>query len=165
MIKKTSEFPAGTKYVSPGVIRDPNGVVWNKEDDSDDWTADEGKSLSLRYEEQVDRTVRSLFGGGLESDNDLIQVRRLEGRLIWIKGNRGGEKWQELTPELARQIEAGAVVQGQKVIDAEKAEELKAIKIGWYQDTKGDLYQFDGKTWLGNAPSKGQIEKLEYLGN
>lgn len=150
MIEKTSEVPAFVEVES---------------DDSDDWTRDKGKSLALRYEEQVDRTVRSLFGGGLESDNDLIQVRRLEGRLIWIKGNRGGEKWQELTPELARQIEAGAVVQSQKVINAEKAEELKAIKIGWYQDSKGDLYQFAGENWLGDVPKKSELGLLEYLGN
>lgn len=165
MIKKTSEFPVGTKHVSPGVVRDPDGVTWNKDDDSDDWTADKGKGLSLRYEEQLARTVVSIFGGGLENDGDVVQVRKVAGRLTWIKANRSGEKWQELTPELARQLEVGAVLEGQKKLNAEKEEELKAIKIGWYQDPKGELYQFDGKTWLGAAPSKSQLEKLEYLGN
>jgi hypothetical protein len=44
------------------------------------------------------------------------------------------------------------------------AQNPEAYGIGWYQDSKGDLYQFDGTTWLGNAPSQVEIKKLEYLG-
>lgn len=154
MIKKTSEVPAFVEIES---------------NDSDDWTADNTKSLSLRYEEQLARTVVSIFGGGLENDGDVVQIRKVEGRLTWIKGNRSGEKWQELTPELARQIEVGAVLEAQKILNAEKEEKLKAIKVGWYQDFHGNLFQFDGTTWVGNEGAsllshRVSVEDLEFLG-
>ncbi len=119
----------------------------------------------IELEEAVDRYVRKLFPGSLDNHGDAVQIRKVGDRLTWIRSNKPEEKWQELTPELARQIEVGAVLEGQKIIDAEIAEKLKAIKIGWYQDAKGQLYQFDGTTWLGKIPGKDQIEELEYLGN
>jgi tRNA A37 N6-isopentenylltransferase MiaA len=109
----------------------------------------------------------------LLNDGDQIYIRKVDGRLQWIKANvhGGGQEWEELTPRISRQIEAMAVEDAQDEIEAEarakrveELEKLKAIKVGWYQDTKGDLYQFDGTTWLGTTPSIGQIEKLEYLG-
>jgi hypothetical protein len=98
----------------------------------------------------------------LLNDGDQIYIRRIDGRLQWIKANvlGGGQHWQDLTSSLARKIELRAVLDGQSRIDAERAE----LKVGWYQDFKGDLYQFDGTTWLGNTPSRAVIEKLEYLG-
>ncbi len=107
--------------------------------------------------ESMDKTFESMLLNrapeALLNEGDQIYIRKVEGRLQWIKANvhGGGQEWQELTPWITRRIE--------------ELEKLKAIKIGWYQDTKGDLYQFDGETWLGSVPSKSQIEKLEYLGN
>jgi hypothetical protein len=109
----------------------------------------------------------------LLNDGDQIYIRKVDGRLQWIKANviGGGQQWEELTPRISRQIEMMAVEDAQDEIEAEarakrleEEKKLKEIKIGWYQDTKGDLYQFDGTTWLGATPSKGQMEKLEYLG-
>ena len=109
----------------------------------------------------------------LLNDGDQIYIRKVDGRLQWIKANviGGGQEWEELTPRISRQIEVMAVEDAQDEIEAEarakrleEEKKLKEIKIGWYQDTKGDLYQFDGTTWLGKIPSKDQIEKLEYLG-
>jgi hypothetical protein len=109
----------------------------------------------------------------LLNDGDQIYIRKVDGRLQWIKANviGGGQEWEELTPRISRQIEVMAVEDAQDEIEAEarakrleEEKKLKEIKIGWYQDVKGDLYQFDGTTWLGKIPSKDQIEKLEYLG-
>jgi hypothetical protein len=101
--------------------------------------------------------------GALLENGDQIYIRRIDGRLQWLKANvhGGGQHWEDLISGASmRQIELRALLEGQNRIDAEKAE----IKVGWYQDTKGDLYQFDGTTWLGNVPSRAVIEKLEYLG-
>ncbi len=111
--------------------------------------------------------------GALLESGDQIYIRKVGQRLQWIKANvhGGGQEWQELTPRISRQIEAMAIGDAQDEIEAaaraKRAAELekrKAARIGWYQDAKGDLYQFDGTTWLGTIPSIGQIEKLEYLG-
>jgi hypothetical protein len=127
--------------------------------------------------ESMDKTFESMLlnrtPDALLNEGDQIYIRKVNGNLQWIKANviGGGQEWQELTPWITRRIEAGAIEDAQAEIEAEarakrieELEKLKAIKIGWYQDTKGDLYQFDGETWLGSVPSKGQIEKLEYLG-
>jgi hypothetical protein len=127
--------------------------------------------------ESMDKTFESMLlnraPDALLENGDQIYIRKIDGRLEWIKANvhGGGQEWQALTPWITRRIEAGAIEDAQAEIEAEarakrieELEKLKAIKVGWYQDTKGDLYQFDGTTWLGATPSKGQIEKLEYLG-
>ncbi len=36
------------------------------------------------------------------------------------------------------------------------------VKAGWYQDTDGNLYQYDGLVW--DVVPSVKIEKLEYLG-
>ncbi len=35
-------------------------------------------------------------------------------------------------------------------------------KAGWYQDSNGNLYQYDGVIW--DEVPKERVEKLEYLG-
>ena len=99
----------------------------------------------------------------LLENGDQIYIRKIDGRLQWLKANvhGGGQYWEDLISGASmRQIELRAVLEGQNRIDVERAE----TKVGWYQDSKGDLYQFDGTTWLGSSPSRAAIEKLEYLG-
>jgi len=125
----------------------------------------------------MDKTFESMLlnraPDALLNEGDQIYIRKVNGKLQWIKANviGGGQEWQDLTPWITRRIEAGAVEDAQDEIEAEarakrleEEKKLKETKIGWYQDVKGDLYQFDGTTWLGSVPSKGQMEKLEYLG-
>jgi hypothetical protein len=127
--------------------------------------------------ESMDKTFESMLlnraPDALLNEGDQIYIRKVNGRLQWIKANvhGGGQEWQALTPWITRRIEAGAIEDAQDEIDAlarakriEELEKRKATRIGWYQDAKGDLYQFDGTTWLGTTPSIGQMEKLEYLG-
>jgi hypothetical protein len=163
-------IPEGLTYVTDTMAKDEAGELYYLNAENERW--DKLADLSLSVEKSTNTYVRTVFKGGLTHEGDIIQIRSIGGRLQWIKANKGGQKWQELTPRLARQLESMAIEDAQSDIEAEvrtkraeELEKLKAIKIGWYQDTKGDLYQFDGETWLGNIPSKGQIEKLEYLGN
>lgn len=126
-----------------------------------------------RLDERVEENLMKRTASALSVDGDVIYIRRIEGRLQWIEANiHGGSKeWKELTPNLAMDRLAKRNV-GE--VDEESLEKLRvaleaaqnpeAYEIGWYQDVKGDLYQFDGKTWLGATPSKGTKEKLEYLG-
>lgn len=125
--------------------------------------------LDERFEELVLRRAKD----ALLEDGDQIYIRKIEGRLQWIRANvhGGGQEWQELTPHLAMDRLAKRNV-GE--VDEESLEKLKdllaaaqnpeAYEIGWYQDAKGDLYQFDGKTWLGSVPSKKAKETFEFLG-
>lgn len=111
--------------------------------------------------------------GGLLDNGDQIYIRMVEGRLQWIIANvhGGGQEWKELTPHLAQDRMIRDRVGD---IDEESLEKLRdaliaaqnpeAYEIGWYQDSKGDLYQFDGKTWVGKMPSKMVRETFEFLG-
>jgi len=159
--------PEGLTYVTDKFAKDEAGELYYRTEDG--WGS--MKELSLTAERSTQSYVKTLFKGGLTHEGDVIQIRSIGGRLQWIKSNKTGEEWQELTPGLAKQLESMAIEDAQDEIEAEarakrleEEKKLKEIKIGWYQDVKGDLYQFDGTTWLGSVPSKGQIEKLEYLG-
>lgn len=125
--------------------------------------------LDERFEELVLRRAKD----ALLEDGDQIYIRKIEGRLQWIRANvhGGGQEWQELTPHLAMDRLAKRNV-GE--VDEESLEKLRDLlaatqnpetyEIGWYQDVKGDLYQFDGKTWVGKMPSKMVRETFEFLG-
>jgi hypothetical protein len=138
-------------------------------------TAKEFKDGALiRLEEKIEQMILSRFPPeALANDGDLIYIRKVNGGLQWIKGNvhGGGQEWEELTPRLAlnrlTKDSVGLVddVSLEKLRDMlVAAQNPEACEIGWYQDPKGDLYQFDGKTWLGNTPSRKTVNELEYLG-
>lgn len=100
--------------------------------------------------------------GALLENGDQIYIRKIDGRLQWIKANvyGGGQHWEDLTSGVIRRMELRAVLEGQDRINAEKAE----MKIGWYQDSKGDLYEYGLNDWVGTTPTRSVIDTLEYLG-
>jgi hypothetical protein len=126
-----------------------------------------------QLDERAEKSLMKRTASALLADGDVIYVRRIEGRLQWIEANiHGGSKeWKELTPHLAMDRLAKRNV-GE--VDEESLEKLRdmlvaaqnpdAHEIGLYQDVKGDLYQFDGNTWMGAVPTKEQKQTLEYLG-
>lgn len=162
-------MPEGFTYLTDTMAKDEAGELYYLNVENERW--DKIADLNLAAEKSMSNYVRTIFKGVLTNHGDAVQIRVVGERLMWIKSNTTGEEWQELTPALARQLESMAIEDAQDEIEAaaraKRAAELekrKATRIGWYQDAKGDLYQFDGTTWLGNIPSIGQIEKLEYLG-
>lgn len=110
---------------------------------------------------------------GLEGNGDVVYIRKVDNRLQWMKANVHGviQDWKELTPHLAKDRLTRASV-GE--VDEESLDKLRVAlaavenpelyEIGWYQDAKGDLYQFDGKTWVGSMPNKMARETFEFLG-
>lgn len=144
---------------------DPNGEVYFKHDDG---TWESMSDITIKSEQATDRLLRSSFPNGLKDDGDMVYIRVIGGRLQWLKANdmMGDKKWIEYTPTLARKLEAGAVLPAMthSAAEAVAIQEPESYEIGWYQDIKGDLYQFDGKTWVGRTPSKKEIDALEFLG-
>lgn len=123
--------------------------------------------IDERFEEQLFKRV----GDALDKEGSQIYIRKVNGRLLWIEANRhgGGCDWQELTPHLAEDRIADLRETSREeslamLRDKLLQQEPEAYEIGWYQDTKGDLYQFDGETWLGKNPDRSKIKNLEYLG-
>lgn len=136
-----------------------------------DYIHEANARIDERFEsELLSRVTRE---DGLLDDGGQIYIRKIQGRLQWIRANvhGGGQEWKELTPHLAKDR---LTRDGVGEVDEESLEKLRdalraaqtpeVYEIGWYQDAKGDLYQFDGKTWLGNVPSKKAKETLEFLG-
>lgn len=39
---------------------------------------------------------------------------------------------------------------------------VEGVKVGWYQDSKGELFHYDGVVW--DVVPDGRIDQLEYLG-
>lgn len=124
------------------------------------------KMMVLDAEQKLDGSIRGLFAGALENENNKVQIRVVDGRLMWIRSDLMEQKWQELTPNLAEHIASSGREMKLPIEEAKKIEvqEPESYEIGWYQDVKGDLYQFDGKTWVGSVPSKKEINDLEFLG-
>ena len=150
------------------ILTDKTGDMYYKGPDGEVKSFDQ---LVIDGERTTEKTLLNNFPGQLENENDVIYIRRTGGRLKWIVGNHmtgSPAKWNELTPHIAKAIDSGKIIpespEAIKAVEAMKIQEPEAYEIGWYQDIKGDLYQFDGKTWVGTIPSKKQIENLEYLG-
>lgn len=134
-----------------------------------DYIHDANARIDERFEDQLlNRTDDALDAEGAQ-----IYIRKIQGRLQWIKANvhGGGQEWQELTPHLAKDrltrdgvadVDEESLAKLRDALLATRNPEL--YEIGWYQDSKGDLYQFDGKTWVGGMPSKMVRETFEFLG-
>ncbi len=133
---------------------------------------DDLAELDMRIEKFTEGSVLRSFPNALLNEGDQIYVRKTGGRLQWIKANvhGGGESWQELTPVTAKHLEnGGSLPETELSEDTIKAlrkigAEVNNYAAGWYQDPKGDLYQHDGSTWLGQVPTNEQRKNLEYLG-
>ena len=89
----------------------------------------------------------------MTEENERVTIRLREGRLFWIKDvQNGGQTWELVSPDVEVPQESIAV------------QNPESYEIGWYQDINGDLYSFDGTTWIGTPPSKEKKKTLEYLG-
>lgn len=126
---------------------------------------------SLSVDKQFEDGLLTKVEGALDVEGSVIYIRNNGGRLQWVRANvhGGRQEWEDFSPSLARRNELSAASGEQEVIDAEKKEKLKAIKIGWYQDFRGNLYQFDGSNWAGSDSAsllshRPSVENLEYLG-
>lgn len=128
--------------------------------------------IDMRLEKFTEDSVMKAFPDSLLNDGDMIYVRKIGGRIQWFKANRTGsdEKWTELTPVTTKHLENGGDV-AEAIKPASLSPEMIAEltkpethKIGWYQDAKGDLYQYNGTEWVGTVPTEKQIAELEYLG-
>jgi len=153
---------------------DDLGNVFIKKDDGG-W--DSLKELDMRIERFAEEAVLKSFPDALLNDGDMVYVRRIGGRLQWLKANNMGtdKKWVELTPVTAKHLEVlgthpetlALPTETESLAELRKklaGEEEQTHKIGWYQDAKGDLYQYNGSEWVGATPTKKQIAELEYLG-
>ena len=166
------------KAITEGIGIDDKGAVFIKGKDGE-W--DSVKDIDMRIEKFTEDNVLKAFPDSLLNEGDQVYVRKSGGRLQWMKANvrGGGEKWQELTPVTAKAIEANGGVrplthkeksrkfQEGATLSPEMLTELtkpETHQIGWYQDAKGDLYQFNGTEWVGTVPTKKLIEELEFLG-
>lgn len=125
--------------------------------------------LDERFEQQLLKRVDD----ALDAEGAQIYIRKVNGRLQWIKANvhGGGQEWEELTPHLAKDrltrdgvgdVDEESLTKLRDALLATRNPEL--YEIGWYQDPEGDLYQFDGKTWVGKNPGASVRKTLEYLG-
>lgn len=127
----------------------------------------------VRLDERAEKSLLSRTSDALSNDGDVIYIRKVNGRLQWIRANvhGGGQEWEELTPHLAKdrltrdgvgEVDEESLAKLRDLLMA--AQNPEAYEIGWYQDGKGDLYQFDGKTWVGKVPNKMVRETFEFLG-
>lgn len=170
-----SETESAFTEISQSLRVDGRGVVFYKNEDGT-WNSLE--ELDMRIERFTEQKVMDAFPDSLLNDGDMVYVRRIGGRLQWLKANDVGsdKKWTELTPATAKHLEALGEHPETLAMptEAESLEELRrkllgdvekpSYEIGWYQDAGGTLYQYNGSEWVGTVPTKKQIENLEYLG-
>lgn len=134
------------------------------------------KEIDMTLEKFKEENVMKAFPDALSDEGSLVYVRNLGGRLQWMRANihGGEEKWQELTPTIAKHLENGGKRKTSMELLIEKAEQeeilrkiglqSKKYQAGWYQDDKGNLYQHDGTFWLNAYPTHEEADKFEYLG-
>jgi hypothetical protein len=165
---------AGFTEISKSLRVDDRGTVFYKNEDG---TWNNLEEIDMRIERFTEENVMKAFPDSLLNDGDTIYVRRIGGRLQWLKANTRGsdKKWVELTPTTAKHLEVvgehpetlALPTEAESLEELRKkllAENVESHKIGWYQDTGGNLYQFNGSEWVGTVPNKKLIADLEYLG-
>jgi hypothetical protein len=119
--------------------------------------------------------VVSWAGPLLPHDNDMLYVRRKEGKLYYLIANDygGGSKWVEIAGSSTLPVGKAA---GKESREAEVTveiieDELPDFDYGWYQDPSANLYQYDSDGWVGVATTLAkklnkmtEDGKMEYLG-
>ena len=162
------------KEITETLGYDEEGNVVFRNSEGEDWNS--LKEIDMRIERFTEDKVLQVFPDALLDDGDMVYVRRIGGRLQWLKANdmSSDKKWVELTPVTAKHLEVvgdhpetlALPTEAESLAELRKklAGEENSHEIGWYQDTKGDLYQYNGSEWVGTTPTKKQIAELEYLG-
>lgn len=156
---------------------DERGIIYRKSK-SGEWEMSEEIRKQLddalaNQDAAFEKNLLTRVPDALLKDGEQVYIRRVDGRLQWIKGNvyGGGQKWEELTPALAKDRLTKSGVGDVDDVSLEKLRDMlvaaqnpETYEIGWYQDIKGDLYQYGVSGWLGARPAKAVVDTLEYLG-
>lgn len=111
----------------------------------------------------------------LPNDNDMLYIRRKDGKLYYLKANDfgGSSSWVEIegSSTLAVGKAAGKVAPEAEVSVTIIEDELPDFEYGWYQDPEAHLFQYNSEGWVGvtDAISKRlnkmtEEGKMEYLG-
>jgi len=122
-------------------------------------------------EGNTENSIRSLLDLNLEDVGKIVYVRVTETGYQRILGAEAagrpthGQSWEDLAPGLSRN-RAADLAGRESLAPTEKLEvqEPEAIEIGWYQDSDGNLYQYDGDKWVDGNVSETLKKVLEYLG-
>lgn len=148
---------------------------------------------SVLREKQIAEYLMELLD--VNKEGDVSYVRMIGGRLTTIRGNdRSGAGWKDMFPGLGEQLVEYTedplvkVAREKKALEAERkrleqeaianaameravAEEralreaLAGLKVGWYQDTSGNLYNYTGDgLWAEPLTNNKIIASLEFLG-
>lgn len=110
----------------------------------------------------------------LKSEGDIAYVMKRGSGLWTIRGNdmHGGSKWVQIAgPNPGETMDPGKAKQRDYVESleaAETVEEQLQYELGWYQDSKANLFKYDGEQWTDGKKtvliSKNVYETLEFLG-
>lgn len=111
----------------------------------------------------------------LPNDNDMLYIRRKDGKLYYLKANDfgGSSSWVEIegSSTLAVGKAAGKVAPEAEVSVTIIEDELPDFEYGWYQDPEAHLFQYNSEGWVGVTDSVSkklnkmtEDGKMEYLG-
>jgi hypothetical protein len=122
-------------------------------------------------EDNLEHSVASFLDLNLEDVGKIVYVRVTETGYQKIIGAEtagravSGQVWEDMAPGLSRK-RAADLAGGGSLAPTENLEvqEPEAIEIGWYQDSDGNLYQYDGDKWVDGYVSDALKKELEYLG-
>lgn len=124
-------------------------------------------------EGNLENSVRDALDLNLEDIGKIVYVRVTETGYQRILGAEAagkparGQDWEDLTPGLSKK--RAADLAGESLLPTTEAltltvQEPEAIEIGWYQDSQGNLYQYDGYKWVDGNVSEKLKDVLEFLG-
>jgi hypothetical protein len=108
----------------------------------------------------------------LKAEGDIAYVLKRGDGLWTMIGNKygGGNKWVQIAgPNPGETMDTGKPKGGSDEVPYEVVpEEPMSYSLGWYQDDKANLYQYNGEHWTDGKRtvliSQKIYETLEYLG-